>query len=206
MYSELEIYRIVAVIPAREGSKRLKNKNKRLFCGKPLIEWTVSLALQTEFFNKVIVTTDDQEIIEHFKIASQYKQNLQIVKRPKEIAQDDTELWEVIDHLFFKNIIEEKTIIVLLQPTSPLRNVSDVQKAVMMFLKTREGVIPITKIDEMTYKKCGTVFVDWYNQIFNHQGFREGQFILIPPERAIDIDTLEDFEKAEKIMKKRVKS
>lgn len=200
----MEIYRIIAVIPARSGSKRLKDKNKKAFCGKPLINWTIDLALQMEFFNKVIVTTDDQGILNMCKVIWNYR-NVQVVERPKSLAQNDTEIWEVINHLFIKGHIPDKCIIVLLQPTSPLRNASDIHKAVLMFLRTKEGVIPITKIDNMNYKRCGTVFVDWYNLVHNYQGFREGQFILIPPERAIDIDTLEDFQKAEKIMEKRIR-
>ncbi len=201
MSSELKIHRIVAVIPARSGSKRLMGKNKRLFCGKPLIAWTVELALSINMIDKVIVSSDDSDILEGCLWFYGNNKRLEIIKRPKELAQDDTELWEVLNHLFMKDHIREKTIICLLQPTSPLRNVLDVQKALMMFLQKPGGVIPITKIDSMNYRRCGTVFVDWNHQIYNHSGFRENQFILIPPERAIDIDTLEDFEEAEIIMK-----
>ena len=201
MYSK-----VVAVIPAREGSVRLPGKNKKSFNGKPLIAWTVELALRMEMIHKVIVSSDDPDILEGCLTFYGNNKRLDVMRRPKELAQSTTPMWEVIKNIQFNGGIESGAIIVLLQPTSPLRSYKDIETAIYMFQRTWEGVIPITKIDALHYKRCGTVFVDRMFRIIFNKGVREGQFILIPPERAIDIDTLEDFKKAENLMRARLES
>lgn len=200
--------KVVAIIPARKGSKRLPEKNKKELCGKELIRWSIELALKIDFLKKIIVSTDDKDILdfcqEYEDPRYHYDKRFKLIKRPKEYAQDDTPIWKVIDHLFYSNLIDSEDIIILLQPTSPLRDKTDIHKALAMFLRNKEGVIPITKIDDTTYKRCGVVFVDWCCETFFNRDIREGQFILIPPERAIDINTLEDFQEAERLMKKRL--
>ena len=193
--------KIVAVIPARAGSVRLPGKNKKAFNGKPLIAWTVELALKLIQFDKIIVSSDDPDILEYCLNYYGNHENLEVMRRPKELAQPNTPIWKVIEHIGSMGTINPNNIIVLLQPTSPLRIYSDIEKAIYMFQGNWKGVIPITKINKFYYKRCGTVFVDKYYEILTHKGVREGQFILIPSERAIDIDTLEDFKKAEYLMK-----
>lgn len=193
--------KIVAVIPARKNSVRLPEKNKKLFCGKPLFAWTVELALRILMINKVIVSSDDPDILEYCLTHYGNHEKLEVIRRPVELAQSTTPLWKVIEHIGNWLTISND-MIVILQPTSPLRNYKDIEKALYMFQRTWEGVIPITRFNEFYYKRCGTVFVDKYYEIMTHKDIREGQFILIPKERAIDIDTLEDFKRAEELMKR----
>jgi len=198
--------KIVAVIPAKKNSVRIPGKNKMILCGKPLYIWSVELALRMEIINKVIVSSDDHDLLEACLFYYGNHEKLMVVGRPKELAQSDTPIWEVIEHIGSGGIIKPKDIIVLLQPTSPLRSYNDIEKAIYMFLRTGEGVIPITKVNKLYYKRCGTVFVDKYYELITNKGVREGQFILIPHKRSIDIDILHDFKIAEKLMRRRLES
>lgn len=91
----------IAIIPARGGSKRIPRKNIKDFFGKPLISYSIQAALQSQLFDQVVVTTDDEEIAD---IARQYGANVPFI-RPKELSDDFTNTQEVIDHAidFFKN-------------------------------------------------------------------------------------------------------
>ena len=84
----------LAIIPAREGSKRVRKKNIRSFHGKPLISWVINTALETRLFNEVIVSTDSEEIA---KLSRALGASVPFL-RPKEISSDETPLIEVIRH------------------------------------------------------------------------------------------------------------
>ena len=84
----------LAIIPAREGSKRVRKKNIRSFHGKPLISWVINTALETRLFNEVIVSTDSEEIA---KLSRALGATVPFL-RPKEISSDETPLIEVIRH------------------------------------------------------------------------------------------------------------
>ena len=84
----------IAVIPARGGSKRIPRKNIKLFCGKPMIAWSIETALNSECFEQVIVSTDDEEIA---SIAQNYGADVPFV-RPKNLADDHTGTNPVIAH------------------------------------------------------------------------------------------------------------
>ena len=84
----------IAIIPARGGSKRIPRKNIKLFHGKPLIAYSIEVAIQSQLFDRIIVSTDDQEIA---KIAKQYGAEVPFI-RPSELADDHTGTGDVIDH------------------------------------------------------------------------------------------------------------
>jgi len=84
----------LAIIPARGGSKRIPRKNIKLFCGKPMIAWSIDAALQSGCFDRVIVSTDDAEITE---VARQYGAQVPFI-RPAELADDHTGTTAVIAH------------------------------------------------------------------------------------------------------------
>jgi pseudaminic acid cytidylyltransferase len=84
----------IAVIPARGGSKRIPRKNIKEFCGKPMIAWSIEAAIASELFDKIIISTDDDEIAE---IATQYGAEVPFL-RPAELANDHTGTTEVIAH------------------------------------------------------------------------------------------------------------
>ena len=108
--------KILAIIPARENSKRIKNKNIKMFCGKPLIHWTIDQALNSFIIDRVIVSTDS-DVIKKISIASGAEVPF---LRPKNLAQDHSSTNDCILHLL-NNLEEIYDIIILLQPTSPLR-------------------------------------------------------------------------------------
>jgi len=83
----------VAIIPARGGSKRIPRKNIKDFYGKPLIVYSLETALESNIFDKVVVSTDDKEIAD---IAKKY--GAEIIQRPNELSDDYTGTWDVIDH------------------------------------------------------------------------------------------------------------
>ena len=84
----------IAIIPARGGSKRIPRKNIKKFFGKPLIAYSIQTALKSKLFDKVIVSTDDEEIA---TIAKQYGAEVPFI-RPKELADDFTTTGDVIEH------------------------------------------------------------------------------------------------------------
>lgn len=84
----------VAIIPARGGSKRIPRKNVRDFCGKPMIAWPINVARQSGLFDRIVVSTDDDEIAE---IAKSYGAEVPF-RRPAELADDHTATRPVVNH------------------------------------------------------------------------------------------------------------
>lgn len=113
--------KVLAIIPARGGSKGIPRKNIRELAGKPLIAWTIDEAKKTKYIDRLILSSDDEEII---KVAKEYGCGVPF-KRPVVLAQDDTPGIDPVIHAI--NTLEEKyDYVVLLQPTSPLRTVEDI--------------------------------------------------------------------------------
>jgi CMP-N-acetylneuraminic acid synthetase len=119
----------MAIIPARGGSKRLPKKNIMPLCEKPLIGWTIEASIKSNCFDEVIVSSDDDNIIE---IAKKYGASVPFI-RPKELASDTATSYDVVKHAveFYKNELnKEFDFIVILQPTSPLRTAAHIQEAI----------------------------------------------------------------------------
>ncbi|GAA5415654.1 N-acylneuraminate cytidylyltransferase [Paraliobacillus ryukyuensis] len=119
--------KVLALIPARGGSKSLPLKNIIDFGGKPLIQWTIDSALQTSYIDKIVVSTDNAEI---GKVASQ--KGVFIQNRPPELSRDDSLIKDTIDYVIdtLQKNGEEFDYFVLLEPTSPLRNVDDIKNCI----------------------------------------------------------------------------
>jgi len=112
--------KVLGVIQAREGSKRVKNKNIRLLAGKPLIAYTIEASKASRILNRTIVSTDSKEIA---KIAKRYGADVPFM-RPKELAQDSTPDRPVLQHAvnwLIENANYYPEAIVILRPTSPLK-------------------------------------------------------------------------------------
>ncbi len=125
---------IVAIIPARGGSRSIPRKNIRLVGGKPLIAHSIEKALQSESITRVIVSTDDQEIAE---IAARHGAEVPFI-RPAEYAQDDTPDWPVFNHALMwmhNNERYEADIVINLRPTTPNRRVETIDQAIRMLIK-----------------------------------------------------------------------
>ncbi|MBU4298540.1 acylneuraminate cytidylyltransferase family protein [Patescibacteria group bacterium] len=131
-------HKIIAIIPARGGSKRLSKKNIRPLSGKPLIAWTIEAALKSKYVGRVIVSTEDKEIA---RVSEKW--GAEVIKRPEILATDTTKTTDVIFHAL--NVLKkQKTFpyaIVVLQPTSPLRKAADINKAINIFLKHKSGSV-----------------------------------------------------------------
>jgi len=119
--------KIVAIIPARGGSKDLPKKNIKPLCGKPLILWSVEVAKESKYIDRIVVSTEDKEIGE---IAKQG--GAEVLWRPRELASDTATTVSVLQHAI-ENIPLD--IIVLLQPTSPIRINNLIDRAIERFLE-----------------------------------------------------------------------
>jgi len=125
---------MIAFIPARGGSKELKNKNIKIFAGKPLIAHTITEALNSKLISKVLVLTDSQKIAE---ISKKYGATVPFL-RPKYLAKDNS---NVVDtYLYFlKKMKLNKNYenFIVLQPTSPIRTRKEIDKAIKFFTKNK---------------------------------------------------------------------
>jgi N-acylneuraminate cytidylyltransferase len=131
---------IIAIIPARGGSKRLPHKNKKELAGKPLIAWTIEEALKSEFISKVVVSTDDIEISE---ISKKYGAEVPFI-RPDHLSSDEASSVDVVKHVidYYKATSERFfDYILLLQPTSPCRDVADIDGAIEMMVEIEADCI-----------------------------------------------------------------
>ena len=212
----------LAVIPARGGSKRLPGKNIRPFLGRPIILYTVSAAIESGLFEKIIVSSDDEEILETVKSSG-----VSIQRRKARLSGDDVPIAEVC-----LNVLQEESEtgydnLCCLYATAPLRTSDDIRKAYKELLS--EGIEGVTSYAKSPFKALQqrddktlapmwpeyarlqsqdipSLWVDngslhWV-EVSAFQ--REKNFYLekmsgypMPRNRSIDIDTLEDFKFAE---------
>ena len=119
--------RYLAIIPARGGSKGIPRKNVKLLKGKPLIAYSIEAALASSYIDSVIVSTDDDEIAETSK-----RCGAEVIKRPKELASDTAAIIDSLLHII--SVIDAKyDVLVLLQPTSPLRMAIHIDEAIELY-------------------------------------------------------------------------
>lgn len=228
---------ILAVIPARGGSKGIPGKNIKLLVGKPLLTYTAQVAQQAKCFTKVSLTTDDDAII-----ALGRELNLEIpYKRPAYLAQDDTPTLPVIQHLlqFYQDQNITFDAVCLLQTTSPFRTVEWLQKAVASFIeKGTDSLISVQEVpkeynphwtferDENdnlkiatgeaeiisrrqdlpnAYHRDGLLYLTKVDVILNQNSLYGNtiSYYLSESETYVNIDTLEDWEKAEAIIERK---
>lgn len=144
--------KILVVIPARGGSKRLPRKNVMPLAGKPLISWTIEAALGAKLNARIMITSDDEEIL---AVAQQYEsQGIIVYKRPDYLATDTASTADVlIDAVKAEQSVghNPKTL-VLLQPTSPLRNTEDIRAALDVFVEAgcEDTVVSVCEVDHPT--------------------------------------------------------
>lgn len=133
----IENKRLLAIIPARGGSKRLPNKNILNLGGKPLLGWSIEAAKKSKYIDSCVVSSEDQKILE---VAKDYGLDV-TVERPEELAQDESTTVEVV--LYHLKEFEKKGIIfdyvVLLQPTSPLRTNYHIDQACAQLIDNNDA-------------------------------------------------------------------
>lgn len=224
--------RIIAVIPARGGSKGIPRKNLRLLANKPLIAYSIETALNSNYVDDVVVTTDDDEI--KF-IAEQF--GASTIKRSGELAKDDVPLdpviYDAVKRREESNGESEKyDFIITVQPTSPLLKSETLDKAIeKLYNKSNDTVISVTddrhlswglnKEDNRyyplyekrvnrqylpkTYKETGGIFAT--KEEFLKENSRLGNnidLIEVSKHESIDIDNYEDWWVAERLLNKKV--
>jgi CMP-N,N'-diacetyllegionaminic acid synthase len=142
---------IVCVIPARGGSKGLPGKNIKMFCGKPLIAHTIEQAKQSKYIDRVIVSTEAEEVS---RISLQYGADVPFM-RPMELAGDSSSTADALLHAI--NWIENKDqylfdILVLLHATTPLRSVEDIDKSIALLIEeSADNVFSVTESHRNPY-------------------------------------------------------
>jgi CMP-N,N'-diacetyllegionaminic acid synthase len=137
--------KIVAVIPARGGSQSIPKKNIKMFEGKPLIAWTIECALEARGIDRIIVSTDSEEIA---KISSAYGAEVPFL-RPAEISTADTPIEPVMAHAFewlVSNENYQPDALVLLFTTCPIRETRHIEEALALFYQTQaDSVISVNE-------------------------------------------------------------
>lgn len=137
---------MLAIIPARGGSKGIPRKNLMPLCGKPLIQYTVEAAMQSRSITHVVLSTDDEEIAQ----ACAYMGLNTAYRRPPELAQDDTPMAATLVHClqWARGEYGVMDSFMMLQPTSPLRQASDIDAAVDKY--RAEQALSLISVNRMT--------------------------------------------------------
>ena len=140
--------KIAALIPARGGSKGLPGKNIRPLLGKPLICWTIEQALSSKYLDRVIVSTDDKAIAGISKRAGAEVPFM----RPRRLASDKAKSIDAIIHAveFLRGNGSEFDYLMLLEPASPLREVSDIDNAVKLLIDNKvkaSSIVSVSKVE-----------------------------------------------------------
>ena len=176
-------------LAARKDSKRLPNKNIRPLAGKPLVEYAIDAALESEFITDIVVSTDDILVK---RIAERH--NIRTIDRKKELCIDTAKTQDVVND--FITFFPDYDCIVLLQPTSPLRTSTDIDKCIKMFIDGDfDSAVSVTEIVPFTYYPNGAVYV-FKNKIYTDN---MGLFVM-PKNRTPDVDTLYEFKMCEYLM------
>ena len=129
----------ICIIPARDGSKRIPNKNIRMFCGKELVAWTIESAISTKLFDEIILSTDSPNIL---KIGQKYGLSTRQL-RPLKLSSDTATAEDVIAY-HIKSYSDIN--VCYLQPTSPLRTKNDIVNSYSLLRsKSLDGVISVCK-------------------------------------------------------------
>lgn len=136
----------LAIIPARSGSKGLKNKNIKILNGKPLIAYTIEAAQRSELFDEICVSTDSKKYAE---IANDWGANTPFL-RNEELSSDKASSWDVVKDVLnsYRKVKKEFDTVALLQPTSPLRTAANIIEGYKkMQQKNANAVISVCEVD-----------------------------------------------------------
>ena len=214
----------MVIIPARGGSKRLKNKNKKILNDIPLIEHTIKFAVKNSISNYILLSTDDRDIL---KIGLKNK-ILTPWLRPSFLSNDNSKSISYAIHAinWFENLFGELDNIILLQPTSPYRNINTFKKMLNIFMLKKESIVTvkqnINKDKDLytmqnsllskvrKFKKgdvniSGNIYINSVKNLKKYKNFVNKKsigYLIKNPKELIDIDTLTDFKLAKKLLKK----
>lgn len=218
----IEKNKIVALIPARGGSKGIKNKNIINLCGKPLISYTIQAALESKYIDKVIVSTDSQEIAD---VAIKYGAEVPFL-RPGELASDTSKTIDAVMHAVgeLEKRKEEYDILILLQATQPLRTADDIDSAIELFIKNKgQSLVSVSPVEDnpilirtidnlgrmnsilpmkstcrrqdmpLYYRVNGCIYINLISELDLNTSFNDNKIpYIMPKERSVDIDEIKD--------------
>ena len=203
---------ILGVIPARGGSKGIARKNLRNLCGKPLVAWSIEAAKESKLMDDFVVSTDDIEIA---NFATRF--SARVLNRPPELALDETPMISVLRHSL-QTIPAD--LLVLLQPTSPIRDSGLVDRCIRRFIESgadslatgfmclecEYGNQEVRRQDKKGFF-CddGNVYV--FKEDIIRAGERTGKRVdrmILDKEQNIDIDDEFDFWLAEQVLRRRM--
>ncbi len=212
---------VLALIPARGGSKGIPHKNIIDFHGKPLIAYTIEAAKQCEAVDDIVVTTDDEEIR---RVAVQYGAEAPFL-RPAEYAADTSKTIDAVLHALRWLTEHGRTwdILVLLQPTSPLRTSEDISRGIALFMEKGDSVCSVSPVDKhpafirsieqdgrcvslipgmMTarrqdlkefYQVDGAVYINTVSELNEDTNFNENRYgLVMEKSHSVDIDEKSD--------------
>jgi len=220
---------VFAVIPARRDSKRLPKKNILSLANKPLIMWTIEAGLGSKYIDKVVVSSNDSQILKLSK-----ESGTDILERPEEISNDDSSSYSAVEHAI-RTIEVEYDYTILLQPTSPLRTSQHIDEAFEILIdKNADSVVSVCEdehcplwsntlskdlnmknfiIDDIKNKRSqdlpkyyrlnGAIYIAKTKQLLYEKTFFIKDKIFaykMLQENSIDIDTIFDFKLAEIIL------
>ena len=165
---------ILCIVPSRKNSIRLKNKNIKTFFKKPLIYWTLNFATKINFISKIILSSDCRKILNHAK----YFKKIEAHKRNKNLALGSSLMEDVVMDIIKREKNQYKGILIL-QPTTPFRDIKKFNFYTKQFLKNKQNYISISQIYRSNhlckiYKK--KVYFDKENGIDCYQ---DGSLILL---------------------------
>ncbi len=139
---------VLAVIPARGGSKGLPKKNILPLVDKPLIAWSIEVGKESKYIDKLIISTDDKKIVD---VAESYRCEVPFI-RPANLSSDEAATIDVLIHAikYFTKNNEVYDYLILLEPTSPLRDSNDIDAAMDMLESNREradSIVGVAKVE-----------------------------------------------------------
>ena len=205
--------KFLAIIPARKGSKRIKFKNKKILGKKKLIEYTIDVAKKIKLFSDILVTSDDQEIIN----LSKKKNILAPWIRPKKLSGSNVSSYLTVKHAvdWFEKNLYKIDVIFLLQPTSPFRTKKNILDALNAFKinKLNNSVISVSKSIVRTqskkkiniFKPNGSIYIITKKEFFKYKSFitpKTNPFVINDVRESLDIDLPKDWNKALKYISK----
>lgn len=214
--------RILALIPARGGSKGIKNKNIMDFCGKPLIAYTIEAAKNSLYADDIVVSTDSRLIAE---VAREYGAEVPFL-RPEELAADDSKTIDAVLHAIseLKKSGREYDSLLLLQATQPLRSGQDIDGAIEKYYKSNEaGLVSVSLVEDnpilirtvsekdtlvplldipgtcrrqempLYYKVNGCIYINKISTLSSETSLNDNSVpYIMPQERSVDIDEWKD--------------
>ena len=209
-------------MPAREGSKGIKNKNLYPVLGVPLIQFTLDTALKSDLIDKVVVSSDSDKIL---RFASTFP-GVDSLKRPVRLATDRASSIDVLIHVLNAYSEQSFTHILFMEPTSPLRSLELIRKTVNLLKKHKatmtvvkaEGIygfirhnrfVPLVENEprrrqdrEAKFKECSTLYGLEIDHFYKNKVIADSQAfpIIISKNEALDINSMEDIDKFRKLL------